>query len=93
VIRVSVHVHPGSKAPGVGGDYAGALIVRTRARAVNGRANEEVRKSLAEAFGVRTSEVELVRGATSRHKFVEVRGDERRLGERLKELLVPPLRD
>lgn len=86
VIRFSVHVHPGSKSPGVGGGYADALIVRTRARAVDGRATEEVVERLADAFTVRRGDVALVRGATSRNKVVEVRGDAQRLNERLSEL-------
>ena len=87
MIRFNVHVHPGSKVPAVGGDYAGALIVRTRARAVDGRATDEVIQRLATAFAVRAGDVALVRGAASRNKFVEVRGDGQRLSERLAELL------
>ena len=87
MIRFSVHVHPGSKSPAVGGDYGGALIVRTRARALDGRANDEALRRLAGAFDVRVTEVVLIRGATSRTKIVEVHGDARRLSDRLGELL------
>ena len=87
MIRFSVHVHPGSKSPGVGGEYGGALIVRTRARAVDGRATEEVIERLATGFALRRADVTLVRGATSRTKLFEVRGDDERLATRLGELL------
>ncbi len=87
MIRVSVHVHPGSKVASVGGSYDGALSVHVRARAVDGAATAEVLKSLAEAFEVRANAVALVRGATSRTKAVSIEGDDRRLRERLEGLL------
>jgi uncharacterized protein (TIGR00251 family) len=74
----------------VGGCWDGpngrALIVAVRARAVEGAANAAVVDALAAAFGVRRAEVELVSGARSRDKTVEVRGDEPRLRCRLKAL-------
>jgi uncharacterized protein (TIGR00251 family) len=87
MIRVSVHVHPGSKVASVGGSYDDALSVHVRARAVDGAATAEVLKSLAEAFEVRTNAVALVRGATSRTKVVSIEGDDRQLRERLEGLL------
>jgi hypothetical protein len=38
VVRISVRVRPGSTRPGVGGEHDGALVVRVRERAVDGRA-------------------------------------------------------
>jgi len=75
MIRVEVHVHPGSTRPGVGGEHDGALVVRVRARAVDGAATSEVLTSIAEAFHVRSAGVSLVRGATSRRKVIAIEGD------------------
>ena len=86
-LRFTVHAHPGSKAPSVGGDHGGALVVRTRARAVDGRANDEVVHRLATAFAVRGADVRIIRGAASRSQVVEVLGDATSLSQRLNELL------
>jgi len=51
------------------------LIVAVSARAVEGQANEAVRRALAEAFGVRARDVVIVSGERSRDKIVEVDAD------------------
>ena len=67
-------VKPGSsKGPLVETDSDGALTVYVRDRAVDGKANEAVVRVLAEHFGVPRSHVELVSGASSRHKRFKVR--------------------
>ncbi len=86
-MRLAVHVHPGSKVPSVGGSYGGALNVHVRARAVDGAATNEVVKVVAAAFDVRTSQVALVRGATSRDKTLSIDGDDAALAARLEQLL------
>ena len=68
---------PGSSrlgAPGVGGEYAGALVVRVGARAVGGGATAAALSPVAVAFGVPRDAVTLVAGASSRTKIVDVRG-------------------
>ena len=50
------------------------------APAVDGKANEAVRRAVADAFGVRIRDVALVSGERSRDKVLEVDGaDEARL--------------
>ena len=71
-MRITIRVRPGSARPGVGGDHDGALVVRVRARAVDGKATEEALAAVAGSFGVRRSAVRLVSGASSRTKIVEV---------------------
>ena len=73
-MRITIRVHPGSARPGVGGDHAGALIVRVAARAVEGKATEAALAAVAAAFGVRRHAVSLVSGASARTKTVDVAG-------------------
>jgi uncharacterized protein YggU (UPF0235/DUF167 family) len=71
-MRITVRVKPGASRTLVGGDHDGALIVRVGARAVDGAATEATLRALAEALGVRRSQVSLVSGSTSRTKIVDV---------------------
>jgi uncharacterized protein len=73
-MRVTIRVQPGSSRPGVGGEHAGALVVRVRPRAVEGKATEAALAAVAEAFAVRRQAVTLVAGASSRTKVVDVSG-------------------
>jgi uncharacterized protein (TIGR00251 family) len=55
-------------------------VVAVAAPAVDGKANEAVRRAVAEAFGVRTRDVTLVSGERSRDKVLEIDGaDDARL--------------
>lgn len=86
MIRFEVHVHPGSRIASVAGNYDGALVVRVRARAVDGAATDEVVAALAEAFGVRANAVHCLRGARSRRKYFAIEGGDA-LRTRLEALL------
>lgn len=71
--RFAVRVKPGAKREAVGGRWGeDALIVAVAAPAVEGKANEAVRKALAKAFGVRKQDVEVVAGERGRDKVVRV---------------------
>ena len=50
----------------------GVLTIHTKAPAIEGRANAVAAKLLAKHFGVASSKVKLVRGATSKYKVFEV---------------------
>ncbi|HEX2498192.1 MAG TPA: DUF167 domain-containing protein [Actinomycetes bacterium] len=85
-MRVRIRVRPGASRTSVGGSYGdgdGALVVAVRARAVDGRATEAALAAVAVAFGVRTRQVRLVSGATSRNKLIEIDGDPAVLTARL----------
>jgi uncharacterized protein (TIGR00251 family) len=69
---LAVHAQPGAARTEVAGLHGDALKVRIAARAVDGRANEALRKFLAAAFGVPLGNVTLLRGETSRRKVVRV---------------------
>jgi uncharacterized protein len=71
-VRVRIRVHPGAKVAAVGGSHDGALVVRVRERAVDGKATAAALRTLAVALGVRANDVRLVSGATSRTKLVEI---------------------
>jgi uncharacterized protein len=86
VVRITVRVRPGSARPGVGGEHDGALVVRVRARAVEGQATAAALDALASAFGVRRHAVTLVAGASSRTKVVEVAGADPIVLDRLLQL-------
>jgi uncharacterized protein (TIGR00251 family) len=69
---IQVRVIPRAKRDEVGGERAGRLLVRTTAVPVDGRANDAVRKLLAEHFGVALRDVEIVSGHTARDKTVTI---------------------
>ncbi len=67
-VAVRVRARPGARDDAVVGPRGAELVVDVRAKPERGRANEEVRRVLADALGVRRDEVELKVGATSHHK-------------------------
>ena len=72
-MKISVHLKPNSRhrEEVVAGDN-GSLTIFTKAPAIEGRANLAAVKLLAKHFGVASSKVKLVRGATSKYKVFEV---------------------
>jgi len=58
--------------PGTGQDRV--LVVTVAAPAVDGKANEAVRRAVADAFGVRVRDVTVVSGERSRDKVLEIDG-------------------
>ena len=88
-VRVRIRVRPGAGRTAVGGGYGDALVVRVGAPAVDGRATEAALAAVAEAFGVRRQSVQLVTGATSRDKVVEIAADPDQVRARLAELRHP----
>lgn len=63
------------------------------APAVEGKANEAVRRALATAFGVRRSEVRIVAGERGRDKIVELSSPSEHTAERLAALLASNEKD
>lgn len=63
-----VRAQPGARRNGIVGEQAGALKVAVTAPADQGKANKALVEVLAEAFGLKKSQVELIGGATSRSK-------------------------
>ena len=69
--RLALRVTPGARVEMIEiGE--GALLVKVRAKAKNGEANAAVLALLAEALGLPTSRLRMLRGATGRDKLVQV---------------------
>ena len=71
-MRYEVFVKPGSKKGPLVEVTADGLTVFIPEKAHDGEANTALVKLLAKHFGVSKSQVEIIRGAHSRHKLVEI---------------------
>ena len=69
-----VHVQPRASRTEVRGMHDGAVKVRLRAPPVDGAANDELVRFLAERLGVARRDITIVAGATGRRKTVRVTG-------------------
>jgi uncharacterized protein len=84
-VEILVHVQPRASRTKLVGEHGGRLKFALAAPPVDGAANEELLRFLAETLGVAKRDVELLQGATGRQKVVGVAGlsiDE--LAERLR---------
>lgn len=74
--RFAVRVKPGAAKQSVGGSYPGphgpALIVAVTAPAVDGKANEALRKALAATLNLRRADIDIAVGAHGRDKIIVV---------------------
>ena len=75
-VVLRVHVQPGAGRSSVVGRHGTSLKVRVAAPPVEGRANAAAASLVAEALGVKESDVELVSGERSRLKRFRVAGIE-----------------
>lgn len=74
-MEIGVKVIPRASRSEVVGEMAdGSLKVRVAAVPEDGKANEELRRTLAEHFGVAARDVTIVSGATSTRKRVRIGG-------------------
>ena len=68
--RLALRVTPGAREQGLSIE-GGRLQVKVRAKPKDGEANEAVLALLAEALGIATSRLRMLRGATGRDKLVQ----------------------
>lgn len=68
------HVQPGAKRSEISGLHGDAIKIRLAAPPIDGRANDALLRFIAELFEVPLRNVELLRGAQSRHKMLRVTG-------------------
>jgi uncharacterized protein (TIGR00251 family) len=76
-VKVLLRVQASARHNELVGFREGALIVRVTAPAIDGRANESLRRLLAKRLRVPTSAVTIVRGHRSRDKLIEIDGLDR----------------
>lgn len=69
-----LHVQPGARRTEVAGLHGDALKIRLAAPPVDGKANAALCQYVARRLDVAAGAVELVAGASSRHKRLLVRG-------------------
>ena len=70
--RLALRVTPGARSAGIQVDD-GRVLVKVRAKPQDGAANEAVLAMLAKALDIAPSQLELLRGAASRDKLVQIR--------------------
>jgi uncharacterized protein (TIGR00251 family) len=73
-VVLHVHTQPGAGRSAVVGRHGAALKVRIGAPPVGGRANEACAELLADTFGLKRAQVELVAGEGSRAKQFKLSG-------------------
>jgi len=72
--RITVKVHPRAKRSAVSGRFGEAWKIDLAAPPVDGKANDECLRFLAEIAGVARSRVRIMTGASARLKVVDVEG-------------------
>jgi uncharacterized protein (TIGR00251 family) len=85
--RISVHVVPRARRTEVTGVHGDAIRIRLAAPPVDGAANAELVRFLAERLGVARADVEIKSGAGARRKLVEIAG---RSPDDVRRLLLTP---
>jgi uncharacterized protein (TIGR00251 family) len=71
-MKLTVRVQPNAKTSEIAGCADGVWKIKLKAPAIEGRANEELIAFLAKKMGVAKSEIEIVRGKTSRVKVLRI---------------------
>ncbi len=72
-MKISVHLKPNSRhCEEVVTNNDGSLTIYTKAPAIEGRANVAAVKLLAKHFGVPSSKIKLLRGASSKYKLFDI---------------------
>ncbi|MCZ2290924.1 MAG: DUF167 domain-containing protein [Burkholderiales bacterium] len=86
---LQVQVVPNAGRTGVAGLHDGALRVRLRALAIEGRANAELERWLVQALDLARRDVSLVAGTLARRKRVRLECQPQRVAAWLREQLAP----
>jgi len=72
--KIAVRVQPRAKSNEIAAIREGVVQIRIAAPAIEGRANEALRKLVAKTLGVAPSNVTVIRGHHSKDKVLEVDG-------------------
>lgn len=73
-VFINCHVQPGASKSGVSGLHGSSVKLKLHAPPVDGKANTELVKFIADFFGVSKSAVEIKAGQSSRQKVLFVSG-------------------
>ena len=73
-VVLSVRAQPRSSRPGIDSIVGDAVKIRIKSAPVDGKANKELVETIADAFGLPKSRVELKSGQTSKTKRILLRG-------------------
>ena len=71
---LAAFVQPRAARTALAGMHGTALKIKVAAPPVNGKANEVLRRFVADSLGLPRSRVELIAGAGSRHKRLRISG-------------------
>jgi uncharacterized protein len=74
VATIRVHIVPNAKTDKLVGEHGGAIKIKLRAPAVEGKANTALRKFLAETLSIPQRALVLERGERSRDKVIRIDG-------------------
>ena len=69
-LHLLIHIQPGASRSEFAGQHGGALKVRVHAPPVDGKANEELVRFLAQILGIAKSKIHIIKGHKSRQKIV-----------------------
>lgn len=72
IIEFDVWAKPGAKVEKNFISNEGALVVQTRAKPVEGEANNSICETVGKIFGVAKSQVEIIRGEKSKQKRIKL---------------------
>lgn len=73
IISFDVWAKPGAKSSKEFISNDGVFIIQTRAKPVDGEANDAIVEAISKSFGISKSQIELVRGDKSRLKKIKVK--------------------
>lgn len=88
-MRLTIRVQPGARRSGPAGRWNGLPRIAVSEPARDGRANEAVRRLVAELFGLAPSRVEVLRGHSARTKVLRLALPHATAAERLERILGP----
>ena len=76
-VAIQVKVHPRSSRRGIEGVEGGIVKVYLVSPPTEGAANKELIEVLSDALGVKKSSIQILRGTSSRHKLIAIKGVEK----------------
>lgn len=72
---LKVMVKTGTKTAGIEGIERDTVKIKLRAQPHDGLANKELIEMLSQALNVPKSKIEIIKGKTSRHKILKIKGE------------------